>query len=521
MRLTFLLPLALAGTIARAQEADRASFYLVNKSVIGTTDTLIAERRNRAPGELTGEFVDRTAGGRVDYTAAIGPDGLVTRLALRLFRTASDTVGETMSITLGGDSIVVVRGSAPPAHMPGSLGTLVVLNPSIAFIEQMVMRARVMGGERAQFPIFVVGAPQVLPLTVTFVGADTAQVEYAGTAMRLAVTKTGVIGGGLVPAQRIDIVRGPAVEAFAVERRDYSAPRDAPYTAEDVVVHTPAGLSLAGTLTIPKGRVTGRAPAVVTITGSGPDDRDEESTALKGYRPFRELADSLGRRGIAVLRMDDRGVNGSDRGPPGPTSRDFADDIRAGVAYLRTRPEIDGDRIALVGHSEGGIIAPMIAGTDPRLRAIVLMAGTASPGREILEAQALYAIDSVRHLTGGAREKALATSRRALDSTAASVPWMKFFLDYDPSAQARRVTTPVLILQGTSDRQVPASEAEKLASAFRSAGNTSVSVRMFPATNHLFVADPSGGFDYATLASLHVRPEVLGAIGDWLTTQLK
>jgi dipeptidyl aminopeptidase/acylaminoacyl peptidase len=125
------------------------------------------------------------------------------------------------------------------------------------------------------------------------------------------------------------------------------------------------------------------------------------------------------------------------------------------------------------------------------------------------------------HLTGDAREKALAASRRAQDSLAAAVACLKFFYEYDPSVLARQVKTPVLILQGATDRQVPASEAEKLAAAFRAGGNQSVSVRMFPATNHLFVADPSGGFDYSKLPSLHVRPEVLGAIADWLTTQFR
>jgi dipeptidyl aminopeptidase/acylaminoacyl peptidase len=260
---------------------------------------------------------------------------------------------------------------------------------------------------------------------------------------------------------------------------------------------------------------------VVTITGSGPEDRDEESTALKGYRPFRELADTLGRRGIAVLRLDDRGVNGSDLGPRTATSQDFADDIRAGVAYLRTRPEIDPARVALVGHSEGGMIAPMIASTDPKLAAIVLMAGTASTGREVLHGQQLYAVDSMAHLTGAAREAALAQSSKATDSLAASTPWMKFFLEYDPSIVARRVKTPVLILQGATDRQVAPSEAEKLAAALRAGGNSHVTVRVFPQTNHLFVADATGGFDYGKLPSLHVRPEVLGAIVDWLSEQFR
>jgi uncharacterized protein len=103
----------------------------------------------------------------------------------------------------------------------------------------------------------------------------------------------------------------------------------------------------------------------------------------------------------------------------------------------------------------------------------------------------------------------------------AAVPWLKFFSEYDPSAQARHVTTAVLILQGATDRQVPRAEADKLAAAFREAGNPTVTVRMFPATNHLFVADSIGGFDYAKLPSLRVRPEVLGAIADWLAMQFK
>jgi alpha-beta hydrolase superfamily lysophospholipase len=516
-----LIAVSLAGSAGAqgAQDAERASFYLVSHTAIGTTDTVIVERRTRTKGQLTGELLDRTAGGRVMYSAAIDTNDLITRLTTRSFRTATDTVGETSQFTLGGDTIVVVRGSAAPVHVPGVSGTLAIVNPSVAFIEQMVIRARQMGGDRAQFPILILGAPSIMPLTVSFIGTDSAEVMYAGARMRLAITASGQIVGGVMPAQRISIVRGPALETLAMERRDYSAPAGAPYMAEDVVVHSPSGLSFTGTLTIPRGRPTGRAPAVVTITGSGPEDRDEQSTALKGYRPFRELADTLGRRGIAVLRLDDRGVNGSDRGPATATSRDFAEDIRAGVAYLRSRPEIDADRIALVGHSEGGAIAPMVAESDARLKAIVLMAGTASPGRDILRAQALYAIDSMAHLTGDVREKALAASRHAQDSLAASVPWMRFFFEYDPSIEAKRVKTPVLILQGETDRQVPAREAEKLAAAFRAAGNTSVSVRMFPATNHLFVADPTGGFDYAKLPSLHVRPEVLGAIADWLSTQ--
>src|SRR5689334_1288422 len=228
------------------------------------------------------------------------------------------------------------------------------------------------------------------------------------------------------------------------------------------------------------------------ITGSGPENRDEE-IGIEGYRPFRQIADTLGRRGIAVLRLDDRGAGGSDVGPTGangPTSADFADDIRAALAYLRTRPEIDGNRLALVGHSEGGMIAPMVAATDPKLRALVLMAGPAHTGRAILKYQNEYAIDSMLHLGGARRDSALRTVDAKLDSAAKAMPWMHFFLDYDPIATAKRVTQPVLILQGATDRQVTPEQGPALAAAFRAGGNRDVTLKVFPSTDHLFLADP-------------------------------
>src|SRR4030095_6814814 len=146
---------------------------------------------------------------------------------------------------------------------------------------------------------------------------------------------------------------------------DYSAPADAPYLAEEVVVKTPAGHTLAGTLTLPKSASRANpVSAIVTVTGSGPQERDE-NIGLQGFRPFRQIADSLARRGIAVLRMDDRGTGASGGAFKGSTSADFAEDVRAGLAYLRTRPEIRADRLGVLGHSEGAIIAPMVADKEP------------------------------------------------------------------------------------------------------------------------------------------------------------
>jgi dienelactone hydrolase len=507
--------LVLVASGANAQSAERTTFYLISGN-----DTILAERLTRTATSLDGEFADRARGGRLTYSATLLPNGLITRLATRFFTSSADTVGQTASFVLDGDSIVVRMGNAAPARIPSITTAMPMVNPSVTFLEQLIVRARAMGGERAAIPIFIIGAPQPMSATVTWVGADSATAEYAGITLRFAVSRDGRILGGEMPAQRIRIVRGPATDSVLVAPRDYSAPRDAPYTAEDVVITTRAGNKLSGTLTSPRGRVGGRAPAIVTITGSGGQDRDGEPPTLPRYRPFREIADTLGKRGIAVLRLDDRGMGGSDLGPLTVTSQDFADDIRAGIAYLRSRPEIDATRIGLVGHSEGGIIAPMVARTDGQLRALVLMAGSASSGRDIVRSQQHYVIDTTLKLTGAARDSALARSRRSTDSLAQAMPWMKFFLDYEPALTARQVETPVLILQGETDHQVPANEAERLAAAFRAAGNRSVTVRRFPETNHLFVADAVGGFDYAKLPSLRVRPEVLGAIADWLAERL-
>lgn len=303
---------------------------------------------------------------------------------------------------------------------------------------------------------------------------------------------------------------------------DYSAPAGAPYTAEQVSVTTPMGHTLAGTLTLPKGASnTARVPAVVTITGSGPQDRDE-FIGIAGYRPFRQFADSLSRRGIAVLRMDDRGTGASGGQHKGSTSADFGEDIRAGLAYLRTRPEIDASRLALLGHSEGGLIAPLVALKEPELRAMALLAGPAKRGRTILEFQLSNLITKNQKLTPAGRDSALARIPTQIDSLAAADAWMSFFLSYDPMATVRQVRTPVLILNGGTDQQVTPDQVAELEAAFRAAGNADVTTRVFPNTNHLFIYDPDGfPANYAKLTRSKVEPEVVGTLVDWLVVRLK
>jgi alpha-beta hydrolase superfamily lysophospholipase len=489
------------------------------------SDTLAIERVTRTASRLDGDFVSPVRGVRVRYAATLAPDGTVPSVETWAYRSASDTTGMHATMQLRGDSMsVALQGR--DMHFVTKPGAIVYFNPSMGLLEQAVIRARTLGGQSAEVPLFASEAGATVPLQVTWIGADSARLSLNGVVFNIAVGKDGRVTGMAVPAQNVRVVRVDGARmATALAKLDYSAPADAPYTAEDVTVTTPKGLKLTGTLTLPKARPARGVPAVVTITGSGTEERDESIPGVNAYRPFRQVADTLGRRGIAVLRLDDRGAGGSDVGPTGangPTTADFADDIRAGLAYLRTRSEIDGTRLALVGHSEGGMIAPMVAATDPKLRALVLMAGPAQSGRTILKFQQEYAADSMLHLTGTRRDSALKDMAMKLDSSASTVPWLHYFLDYDPIATAKRVKQPVLILQGATDRQVTPEQGPALAAAFRAGGNRDVTLKVFPSTNHLFLADPVGNpSGYATLPSKNVRADVLGAIADWLAARLQ
>ncbi|HEX5603999.1 MAG TPA: alpha/beta fold hydrolase [Pyrinomonadaceae bacterium] len=304
---------------------------------------------------------------------------------------------------------------------------------------------------------------------------------------------------------------------------DYSAPADAPYIAEEVVVKTPAGHTLAGTLTLPRSASRKKpVSAVVTITGSGPQDRDE-NIGLPGFRPFRQLADALARRGIAVLRMDDRGTGASGGTFKGSTSADFAEDVRAGLAYLRTRPEIRANRLAVLGHSEGAIIAPMVAEKEPTLRAIVLLAGIAQPGRTALHFQLKNGIEHNTKLTPEMRNSQIAEIPKRIDDMMAADPWMKFFLTYDPSSTMRRVKTPVLILTGSRDQQAVPEEVALQEAAFKEGGNKDVTARVLPDLNHLFVQDTDGfPGNYAKLPPpVMMRTDVVGMITGWVAQRLR
>jgi len=496
--------------------------------VIVGSDTVARERYTHTATALSGEIMSPALGFRFRFSVALDGEGIPTRMDNAFWLpTDPDTAPARQRAVLlfQGDSVFVRIEGGATQRLGAQHGAFPFINPSFSLLELVVARAVRLGEPRVTLPAFAVQGGQSFAISVARLSPDSVLVNIAGAPARLWVDGAGRILGGSVSAQNLRIVRTPDTgESFSLAPPDYSATIGAPYTAMPVEVPTPMGHRLAGTLTLPaSASSTHRVPAVLTITGSGLQDRDAAIPSVAGYRPFRQLADTLGRHGIAMLRMDDRGFGGSGGNPATATSRDFADDIRSAVAWLRTRPEIDPTRLALVGHSEGGLIAPLVAATDTTLAGIVLLAGPARTGRRVLAYQQRAAIERAPGLSRSQRDSLMEISRLATDSLARTSPWMREFIDYDPIPTAKSVRrTPVLIVQGATDLQVTADQAPELESAFRAGGNPDVTMRIFQDANHLLIQDPNGAPElYMTLKDRAMRADILGAVLDWLRVRLR
>lgn len=344
-----------------------------------------------------------------------------------------------------------------------------------------------------------------------------------------------------------------------------------PYTEREITVErterdaagTDTHFTLAGTLTIPAEAEFGPGPhpAVILITGSGAQDRDE---TIFRHKPFLVVADHLTRRGVAVLRLDDRGVGGSSGAGPHVTTSHFAADIAEAARVLGRQPGIDARRIGLVGHSEGGTVAPMVAAEHPdRIAFIALLAGTGVPGRDLMAAQfrAVYVAsgaqpDYIDRASAAHRamiaafddpsssddqrraavrrlamiqanldpdkpappqvEKAIAAAERAGAAQFESA-WMREFLAVDPAPIAARVRCPVLIMNGGMDTQVLAAQnVPPLLSALLHAGNNDVTVRILPRCNHLFQECETGSPDEYGRIEQTMSPEALECLAGWV-----
>jgi len=491
------------------------------------SDTLATEQIAIQSDKATGVLQYRNQP-RVEWLHAM-TDGRFGALTLKVFApgAAADAAPvQEFVFTPSGDSVIVsiTQGGRSQQQVARSKpGALPVMGRSVLHTVLLTAEARRL--QRTTAPMFMTSGGQTMDASFAFRG-DSSSTTLAGLSID-AVWADGVPAVVSVPAQNLRAVRvmsaAPTLPSTA-ERISYVAPEGAPYVAEDVVIPTPRGYSLAGTLTRPRG-ARGPVPVVVTISGSGPQERDSRIASVRGYAPFRDFADTLGRRGIAVLRYDDRGVGASGgRGAlrDTATSADFADDVLSVLAYLRTRADVDSTRMVLMGHSEGGLIAPIAAVADVRVRALVLLAGPAYNGRRILEYQNGLGIAAAPGLSDRQRDSLRATVPAALDSLARNNRWMGYFMATDPLVTARRLRQPVLIVQGNTDMQVTPEQADTLASVMRAAGNRQVTLRRFPNTNHLLLDDPSGAPQgYGRLTNVRVRNEVLGTVADWLVQTLR
>jgi uncharacterized protein len=334
-----------------------------------------------------------------------------------------------------------------------------------------------------------------------------------------------------------------------------------PYTEEEVIYkNTKDNVKLAGTLTLPPGK--GKFPAVVLITGSGAQDRNE---TILGHRPFLVLADFLTRRGIAVLRVDDRGIGGSERGSPGATTENYVGDVLSGVEYLKSRADINHKKIGLIGHSEGGMIAPIAAVRSKDVAFIVMLAGTGQSGEEILISQITaimkasgapaeeiaksvelqknlftiiksepdnkLAAQKIGEMLEKRKSKMNAQEIKEFEPSEANIKagmpallssWYRWFLVYNPRPTLGKVKIPVLALNGENDTQVPSKEnLEIISAALKSGGNKDFTVKSFPKLNHLFQTSHTGLVSEYGEIEETTAPIVLETISSWVIKHTK
>jgi pimeloyl-ACP methyl ester carboxylesterase len=374
------------------------------------------------------------------------------------------------------------------------------------------------------------------------------------SADRGAIAGSWTQGGNTLELQ---LTRGDSVTF----RRPQEPVPPYPYDTVAVTYENLAGpVRFTGTLTLPQGE--GPFPAVLLITGSGAQNRDE---TVMGHRPFLIIADYLTRRGIATLRVDDRGIGGSGGDVMTATIADNAGDALAGVAFLKGQQKIDPARIGLLGHSEGGWVAPLAATQSRDVAFIILLAGPAVTGREIRHAQdsvmgsrsgasldyvtadrlvssAIYdaleaepndslALLRTRETSDAASARLTPAQRLAMDSAWAGVdlvqvwrplatPWFRYLLAYDPRPVLAQVRVPVLALFGEKDVQVPPSQSvPAMRQAFTAGGLGDVTITVFPGLNHLFQHATTGLVaEYGQIEET-VAPDVLETIGAWIATR--
>ncbi|MFZ6871746.1 alpha/beta hydrolase family protein [Undibacterium sp. Di27W] len=335
-------------------------------------------------------------------------------------------------------------------------------------------------------------------------------------------------------------------------------PQEAVITSDNSVYDTleisfpnpAAQIKLAGSLSLPRGK--GPFPVVILIAGSGPMNRDEENLQ---HKPFLVLADHLGRRGIAVLRFDKRGVGKSEGNLALARTSDFASDVHAAITYLRTRAEVDINKLGLIGHSEGGTIAPMLAAENNAVHFIVMMAGSGLRGDQLILAQT-RARDSLLKVPRAESGKKLAALEKAMHAISSSgnlaeseqalkpilsaaiadklmsqpeaderlavytTAWFREFVLYDPRPVLKKLTIPVLALAGSLDISIPSRQhLPAIQEALHN--NKRATVQEIPQLNHMFQTAVTGDFSEFGKIKETMSPRAMKMISTWIKHQVK
>jgi len=400
-------------------------------------------------------------------------------------------------------------------------------------------------------------------------GIPTGDVVVAGDSIRIDVPYIqGYYLGKFTSSSSIQGLWNQSGNSFALDLEKQDTPfvlerpqePQAPFPYKDEEVRfkqLKEGFTLAGTLTIPEG--PGPFPALVMVTGSGSQNRDEE---IFGHKPFWVIADNLARNGIAVLRYDDRGVGASGGLASGATTADLAIDARSALDYLLTRSEIDQTRIGMIGHSEGGLVAFMLAAEFKDISFVVSMAGPGVDGKTVLLEQSDYisrlsgVSESIRednrivmdevydlmaknetHQAWGDEVMAFTSTyysskqrgqygerdvERARQNLLGSIPessyaWMRYFVMSDPSSYFASISCPVLALNGRKDCQVLAEQnIHAIKIGLQSAGNEKVTAMILPGLNHLFQTCKTGLPSEYNIIEETISPNVLELISTWI-----
>ncbi len=375
--------------------------------------------------------------------------------------------------------------------------------------------------------------------------------------LTLAICSMALVGCGNCSSKvsPIPLVFERGIKSMDAPHRPQEPKLPLPYIEEHVSYdNLEAEVTLSGTLTLPISE--GPFPIVVLIAGSGPIDRDE---TVFGHKPFLVLADYLTRQGIAVLRFDKRGCGKSTGNYDKATTQDFSDDVLAGIAYIKSRKEVNANQIGLIGHSEGGIIAPMVAVKSKDVAFVVLMAGTGVSGEEILyEQNALirraageteYTINQSRKfqeqmvaLVKGELDPQIVAEQlqeiaknyvatlpetqekvtlESLESQAArvktNVEWFRYYLTLDPFIALKQMRVPALVLNGELDLQVSSKQnLPVISKALEESGNKNFTIIELPKLNHFFQTCEIGSIaEYAKIEET-LSPSVLNLITEWI-----